>query len=155
NVIASNRTGPGLNTRTRSFRTNATSIPGTAGAALTVAARQLPCATGASKSSTTPRATAWSCNCVPHRAVNPFRFPEPSASLPYPVALVGPVARPPGRRLPSRLLLRGSVMHPVSRALLPVVLGLALAGCTPKPFDGPTVDAFNGRVVRNGEPVSF
>jgi len=36
-----------------------------------------------------------------------------------------------------------------------VTLGLMVAGCKSRPFDGPTVEAFNGRVVRNGEPVSF
>jgi hypothetical protein len=34
-------------------------------------------------------------------------------------------------------------------------LGLVLTGCSRKPFDGPTVDAFNGRVTHNGNPVSF
>ncbi|MBN9523661.1 hypothetical protein J0H58_34975 [bacterium] len=35
-------------------------------------------------------------------------------------------------------------------------LGLAAGGCGPgKPFDGPTVDAFNGRLVRGGQPVAF
>lgn len=27
--------------------------------------------------------------------------------------------------------------------------------CSKKEFDGPTVDAFNGRLVQNGKPVSF
>jgi hypothetical protein len=34
--------------------------------------------------------------------------------------------------------------------------GLASTGCGPsKPFDGPTVDAFVGRVTQDGKPVSF
>jgi hypothetical protein len=34
--------------------------------------------------------------------------------------------------------------------------GLAnLGGCSKKPFDGPTVDAFNGKVTQDGKPVSF
>ena len=34
--------------------------------------------------------------------------------------------------------------------------GVALTGCGPsKPFDGPTVDAFNGQVVHDGKPVAF
>jgi hypothetical protein len=43
--------------------------------------------------------------------------------------------------------------------ILPIVLlaalGFAIAGCNSKPYKGPTVDSFNGRVVRKGEPVSF
>jgi hypothetical protein len=40
--------------------------------------------------------------------------------------------------------------------VLLVVLGLANLGCGPKkPFDGPTVDAFVGRVTQDGKPVSF
>jgi len=36
-----------------------------------------------------------------------------------------------------------------------VALGLAV-GCTEaRPFDGPTVDAFTGRLVKEGKPVSF
>lgn len=35
-------------------------------------------------------------------------------------------------------------------------LGLAATGCgANKPFDGPTVDAFNGRLVQGGKPVTF
>jgi hypothetical protein len=43
------------------------------------------------------------------------------------------------------------------RRLLIVVLGATIVswGCARKPFDGPTVDAFNGRVTHKGEPVSF
>jgi len=33
--------------------------------------------------------------------------------------------------------------------------GLALVGCAKKPFDGPTVDAFNGKLTHDGKPVSF
>ena len=44
-----------------------------------------------------------------------------------------------------------------SACAMALVAGLALAliGCSRKPFDGPTVDAFNGRVMHNGNPVSF
>jgi hypothetical protein len=35
-------------------------------------------------------------------------------------------------------------------------LGLGLSGCSSKkPFDGPTVDAFNGRLTHDGKPVTF
>jgi hypothetical protein len=35
-------------------------------------------------------------------------------------------------------------------------LGLWLSGCGPqKPFDGPTVDAFTGRLTHDGKPVTF
>jgi hypothetical protein len=34
-------------------------------------------------------------------------------------------------------------------------LGLAVAGCGPrKPFDGPTVDAFTGRLTHGGKPLT-
>jgi hypothetical protein len=33
--------------------------------------------------------------------------------------------------------------------------GTALVGCSSRPYDGPTVDAFTGRVVHDGKPVSF
>src|SRR6516165_2373173 len=46
-------------------------------------------------------------------------------------------------------------MRLVFRVLLPAALGLALVGCASKPFDGPTVDAFVGKVVQDGKPVSF
>jgi hypothetical protein len=37
-----------------------------------------------------------------------------------------------------------------------LIAGLAVAaGCARKPFDGPTVDAFNGRLTHDGKPVSF
>ncbi|OAI39247.1 hypothetical protein AYO40_01370 [Planctomycetaceae bacterium SCGC AG-212-D15] len=38
---------------------------------------------------------------------------------------------------------------------LVTALGFALTGCTRRPFDGPTVEAFNGRVTHNGNPTSF
>jgi len=39
---------------------------------------------------------------------------------------------------------------------LGLCLCLAGVGCGPrKPFDGPTVDAFTGRLTHNGQPVSF
>ena len=37
-----------------------------------------------------------------------------------------------------------------------LVAGLGLPACGPsKSFDGPTVDAFTGRLVHNGQPVTF
>lgn len=40
--------------------------------------------------------------------------------------------------------------------VLALGLGLVGAGCGPrKAFDGPTVDAFTGRVTHNGQPVSL
>lgn len=46
-----------------------------------------------------------------------------------------------------------------NRVLPALAAGVVLvsAGCSSKPggFDGPTVDAFNGRVVRDGKPVSL
>lgn len=47
-------------------------------------------------------------------------------------------------------------MH--TRRYLFLILGIAIStvGCTmSKPFDGPTVDKFNGRVVSDGKPVTF
>src|SRR5260370_42692501 len=46
------------------------------------------------------------------------------------------------------------------RFLLPavsaVVLGLCAAGCTPRAtYEGPKINAFTGRLVHKGEPVSF
>ena len=32
---------------------------------------------------------------------------------------------------------------------------VSLAGCESRPFDGPTVDEFDGRLVQNGQPVTF
>src|SRR5262245_45644927 len=39
--------------------------------------------------------------------------------------------------------------------LLLAGLAFAPAGCRSKPFDGPTVDAFTGRVTREGKPVKI
>jgi hypothetical protein len=37
-----------------------------------------------------------------------------------------------------------------------LILGMVVAGCGPKkPFDGPTVDAFTGRLTRDGKAVTF
>jgi hypothetical protein len=45
--------------------------------------------------------------------------------------------------------------HVYSAAAVGAVLALT-AGCGPKKtFDGPTVDAFTGRVVADGKPVTF
>ena len=46
-------------------------------------------------------------------------------------------------------------MRCVMIATLTVALALLAAGCGSKSFDGPTVDAFTGRVVKDGKPVSF
>jgi hypothetical protein len=41
-------------------------------------------------------------------------------------------------------------------ALLFVGLAIAVAGCGPrKPVEGPTVDAFRGKVTHQGKPVTF
>jgi hypothetical protein len=45
-------------------------------------------------------------------------------------------------------------MRCVTTVALAAVLGLA-AGCAEKKFDGPTVDSFTGRVVKDGKPVSM
>jgi hypothetical protein len=37
---------------------------------------------------------------------------------------------------------------------LALVLGLAAIGCK-KRFDGPTIDAFSGKLVQDGKPVTF
>jgi len=43
-----------------------------------------------------------------------------------------------------------------SLAALFVGLALAVVGCGPrKPFDGPTVDAFVGKITHQGKPVTF
>jgi len=39
--------------------------------------------------------------------------------------------------------------------LVMAVFGLALAGCAKKQFDGPTVDAFNGKLTQDGKPLAF
>jgi hypothetical protein len=46
-------------------------------------------------------------------------------------------------------------MRYVMTATLTVALGLLAVGCGSRKFDGPTVDAFTGRVVKDGKPVSF
>jgi len=47
-------------------------------------------------------------------------------------------------------------MRLLTSLLATAVVGLALVGCgSSKPYDGPTVDAFNGRLTHNGKPVSF
>jgi hypothetical protein len=38
---------------------------------------------------------------------------------------------------------------------LMVTLGVFAVGCGPKLFEGPTVDAFTGRVVKDGKPVAW
>lgn len=46
-------------------------------------------------------------------------------------------------------------MRQVSRVVLLAAIGWAAVGCSHREFKGPTVDAFTGHVVREGEPVSF
>lgn len=47
-------------------------------------------------------------------------------------------------------------MRPISRIIAAVLLPLFALGChSGKTFDGPTVDAFTGRLVADGKPVSF
>jgi len=47
-------------------------------------------------------------------------------------------------------------MHTRRFLLLTIALAAVTTGCGPrKPFDGPTVDAFNGRLIHDGKPVSF
>ncbi len=47
-------------------------------------------------------------------------------------------------------------MRCVLTAALAAALAFLAVGCgSSKPFDGPTVDAFTGRLVRNGQPVSL
>jgi hypothetical protein len=47
-------------------------------------------------------------------------------------------------------------MRYVPLACLCVALGVFTIGCEPKKsFEGPTVDSFSGRVVKDGKPVSF
>jgi hypothetical protein len=47
-------------------------------------------------------------------------------------------------------------MRRLCGAALVLALGLVVSGCGPrKPFTGPTVDAFNGRLTHDGKPVSF
>jgi hypothetical protein len=46
-------------------------------------------------------------------------------------------------------------MRVVPGVALVIALSLSAVGCSKKEFDGPTVDAFNGRLVQDGQPVSF
>jgi len=48
-------------------------------------------------------------------------------------------------------------MRTITRLALTFCLGLAVFGCAKdnKGFDGPTVDAFHGKVTQNGNPVKF
>jgi hypothetical protein len=47
-------------------------------------------------------------------------------------------------------------MRRVYRVVLLAILGVAVVGCGQrKPFDGPTVETFVGRVTQDGQPVSF
>jgi hypothetical protein len=46
-------------------------------------------------------------------------------------------------------------MRCVMTVTLAVTLGLLSIGCGEKKFDGPTVDAFTGRVVSDGKPITL
>jgi len=48
-------------------------------------------------------------------------------------------------------------MRTTNRLVLTFCLGLAVFGCTNKRggYEGPTVDAFNGKVTHDGNPVKF
>jgi hypothetical protein len=48
-------------------------------------------------------------------------------------------------------------MRTINRLVLTFCLGLAVFGCTNKKggYDGPTVDAFHGKVTHHGNPVTF
>ena len=48
-------------------------------------------------------------------------------------------------------------MRTINRLVLTFCLGLAVFGCTDRRggYEGPTVDAFHGRVTHNGNPVKF
>ena len=50
-------------------------------------------------------------------------------------------------------------MRTINRLVLTFCLGLAVFGCSNKDkkggYEGPTVDAFHGKVTQNGEPVQF
>jgi hypothetical protein len=46
-------------------------------------------------------------------------------------------------------------MRVVWGVVLAAGLGLVVVGCKSRHFDGPTVDAFTGKVTHNGKPVSF
>jgi hypothetical protein len=46
-------------------------------------------------------------------------------------------------------------MRFIMTATLSVALAVLVSGCGSKSFDGPTVDAFTGRVVKDGKPVTL
>ena len=48
-------------------------------------------------------------------------------------------------------------MRTINRLVLTFCLGLAVFGCTKNKggYEGPTVDAFHGKVTHNGNPVKF
>ena len=48
-------------------------------------------------------------------------------------------------------------MRTINRLVLTFCLGLAVFGCKNKRggYEGPTVDAFHGKVTQNGNPVKF
>ena len=48
-------------------------------------------------------------------------------------------------------------MRTINRLVLIFCLGLAVFGCgkEPRVYNGPTVDAFHGKVTHNGNPVTF
>jgi len=48
-------------------------------------------------------------------------------------------------------------MRTINRLVLTFCLGLAVFGCTNNKggYEGPTVDAFHGKVTHNGNPVKF
>ena len=48
-------------------------------------------------------------------------------------------------------------MRTINRLVLTFCLGLAVFGCTNNKggYEGPTVDAFHGKVTHNGNPVQF
>ena len=48
-------------------------------------------------------------------------------------------------------------MRTINRLALTFCLGLAVFGCTKRRggYEGPTVDAFHGKVTHNGNPVQF
>jgi hypothetical protein len=46
-------------------------------------------------------------------------------------------------------------MRYIMTAALPAVMALIAAGCGSDKFDGPTVDAFTGRLTKDGKPVTF
>ena len=48
-------------------------------------------------------------------------------------------------------------MRTINRLVLTCCLGLAVFGCTNRRggYEGPTVDAFHGKVTHNGNPVKF